>query len=437
MTIGPLSVVRGPLLTGLSAGIAAAGIACFIGLAAPFQPRGFTAGHNGQRTTDNGPAFVLETTAGESFRGPLLALTEKGALRLGGSKRVRRLGDEWLTLRRADVPPPGFPGGPYLLLTNGDCLPLTTATANLSGERLTFTHPLLSRGGPTRLPLTAVTLVWLAAPDGADSERFRRQLLTQRRRRDTVLLRNGDVLEGVLARLDGKELVIEVGRKKVAVALGRVAVVALSSDIAANLRPRGPHARLVLNDGTRLLLKEAACADGETLTGLSAFSAAVRLPLTQVAALDYRQGRAIYLSDLKPARYDFTPYLGVRWPLVIDGSVAGHDLRVGGGVYDKGLGMHSASRVSYSLPPGCQRFEALVGLDDRSGRQGSVGLRVLVDGKERELGLKGDLTRSRGPVRLRLDVSGARELTLAVDFGAGGDVADHVNWAEARLVRGE
>ena len=41
-----------------------------------------------------------------------------------------------------------------------------------------------------------------------------------------------------------------------------------------------------------------------------------------------------------------------------------------------------------------------------------------VDDKERDLGIKGDLTRHTGPVRLRLDVTGAKTLMLAVDFGA-------------------
>ena len=62
-------------------------------------------------------------------------------------------------------------------------------------------------------------------------------------------------------------------------------------------------------------------------------------------------------------------------------------------------------------------------------------LRVLVDGKERDLGFKGELTWRTGPLRLRLDVSKAKELTLGVDFGAGGDVGDHVNWADARLIK--
>src|SRR5436305_8420325 len=97
--------------------------------------------------------------------------------------------------------------------------------------------------------------------------------------------------------------------------------------------------------------------------------------------------------------------------------------------------MHSASRVTYAVPAGCRRFAALVGLDDHTGRRGSVRVRVLVDGKERELGLKGELTHRNGPLAVRVDVEGAKELTLAVDFGAGGDIGDHVNWVDARLVK--
>ena len=40
-----------------------------------------------------------------------------------------------------------------------------------------------------------------------------------------------------------------------------------------------------------------------------------------------------------------------------------------------------------------------------------------------------------GPLPVRVDVTGAKELTLAVEFGQGGDVEDHVNWADARLIR--
>jgi hypothetical protein len=77
---------------------------------------------------------------------------------------------------------------------------------------------------------------------------------------------------------------------------------------------------------------------------------------------------------------------------------------------------------------------ARVGLDDVGGRKGSVRVRLLVDGKERDLGLKSDL-RHGDVLDIRVDVKGGRELTLIVDFGEGGDVGDHVNWVDARLIR--
>jgi hypothetical protein len=157
--------------------------------------------------------------------------------------------------------------------------------------------------------------------------------------------------------------------------------------------------------------------------------------LSQIVALDLRQGCAVYLSDLKPGRYEHTSYLGVRWPYVLDGSVAGNELRLGGSTYDKGIGMHSQSRLTFDLGGGYQWFEAWVGLDDRTGRKGSVQVQVLVDGKSQNLGAANELTGQDTPLPIRVSVAGARQLTLVVLFGRNGDVQDHVDWADAQLIR--
>ena len=84
---------------------------------------------------------------------------------------------------------------------------------------------------------------------------------------------------------------------------------------------------------------------------------------------------------------------------------------------------------------GYQRFEALVGLDDQTGQGGSVRIKVLVDGKPQELGWDKELTSRDQPLPIRVGVAGAKELTLVVEFGERGSVNDHVNWADARLVK--
>ena len=382
------------------------------------------------------PAFRLETAEGPTLNGRLERLGPGWSVRLGGREVD---GGEVLALRREGTPPPDFPGGEQLLFVNGDRL--AGHVTGLDGERLRARLPALGGDGPATLPLSALAVVWPGTPDGVDDPALlRRRLATGRRARDTVLLRNGDVLEGVLNGLDEKAVQIDVDRQPQSVARAKVAAIALSTDLATGLRPRGVYARLVLADGSRVSLAAAACPDGADLTGTTLFDVPVRVPLAQVVSLSVYQGRAVYLSDLEPRRYEETPYLDLRWPLVNDGSADRRDLRLGGGTYDKGLGMHSAARVTYALDGRYRRFEALVGLDDhaaddQAGRQGSVRVRVLVDGKERKAGRDGDLTARDGPVGVGADVAGGRELTLVVDFGDRGDVQDRVDWVDARLVK--
>jgi hypothetical protein len=382
------------------------------------------------------PVFRLETAEGTPLTGPLERLDAGWSVRLGG-KQVE--GGDVVALRRDGTPPSEYPGGEQLLFANGDRL--AGHVTALEGERLQARLPVLGGDRPAPVPLSAVSVIWLGTPDGADDPALlRRRLATGRRASDTVLLRNGDVVEGVLTGLDEKAVQVEVDRKPVSVARSKAAAVALSTDLAAPPRPRGVYARLVLADGSRVSLASAASADGAALTGTTLFDAPVRVPVAQVVALALYQGRAVYLSDLEPRRSEQTPFLDLAWPPVNDGSADRRDLRLGGGTYDKGLGMHSAARVTYDLAGRYRRFEALVGLDDhagddQAGRQGSARVRVLVDGKERAAGLDRDLTARDGPVPVRADVTGARELTLVVDYGDRGDVQDRVDWADARLVK--
>jgi hypothetical protein len=73
-------------------------------------------------------------------------------------------------------------------------------------------------------------------------------------------------------------------------------------------------------------------------------------------------------------------------------------------------------------------------MDAQTGRGGRANIRVLLDGKPVDIG-SGEIG-SNSPSRdLNVSLGEARELTLVVEFGAGGDVCDHVNWAEARVVK--
>jgi hypothetical protein len=322
-------------------------------------------------------------------------------------------------------------------LANGDRLPL--AGLRLEGERLRGRCPDFG-GVELDVPLAAVAVWWRTAPDGIRApDQFLRRILAADRKRDAVYLINGDVFEGALDSLNDTQVSLEIDKKSVATDLARVAAVAVSSDPGAVPRAKGLHARLTLDGGTRLTLAAAECSDGLALRGSTVFGAALRVPLGRVIALDWIGGRAVYLSDLKPAGFDEPlPYLGsdsIRWLPVTDGSVDERDLRVGGSTYAKGIGMHSSGRLRYSLRGAYRRFEAVVGLDDKTGRRGSVRVRVLGDSRPLDIGFTDELTAKNSPVRLQADVTGVKELTLEVDAGRGGNVQDHVDWADARLIQ--
>jgi NPCBM/NEW2 domain len=382
--------------------------------------------------------FVVHTADGDDHRGSLRELKADGSLRVGdGGEGTWIAGPDVVSARRLGVALPPMPTGEHLVLANGDRLPITRV--RLDGEKLHGRCPDFA-GAEVELPLASVAIWWRGAPDAVSApDRFLRRLLAKDRKRDAIYLRNGDVLEGVLEALDDKKVSMEVERKSVSTDLVRVAALTLSSESAPGLQPKGLHARVTLDGGVRLTLASAECSDGLALRGTAAFGSPLRVPLSRVVALDWLGGRTVYLSDLKPAGFEEPlPYLGVdsiRWPPVLDGSVDERDLRVGGSTYTKGIGMHSSGRLRYALRGAYRRFEAMVGLDDKTGRRGSVRVRVLGDGRPLDVGFADELTAKNGPVSFRADVTGVKELTLEVDPGRGGNVQDHVDWADARVIK--
>jgi hypothetical protein len=376
--------------------------------------------------------FHLHTADGMVGPGPVERIADDWSVSLAGDKAVQVPGKNVISLRRAGQIQPPWPTDEHLLFTNGDRL--LGSVAELRAERLQF-QSSLGKSDLT-IPLTAVSVIWLGFPDGlTDREVVLRPWQTGRRTRDVVLLRNRDQVEGTLSDLNAQTVRLRgADRKEIRLERSKVAAIILSNDLSRSLRPRGTYARLVLSNGSRVSLASAK-SEGPLLVGKTLFNSPVSVPIDQVLALDLYQGRATYLSDLEPKRVDYVPYLDITWPYQADRSVGGNPLKLVTGVFDKGLGTHSESRLTYDLGGSYQWFEATVGLDEATGRLGSAGIQVLIDGKVQDLGSTDELTYS-SPLRyLRLKVAGARELTLVVTFGRQGDVQDHVDWVDARVIK--
>lgn len=384
------------------------------------------------------PVFVIETTTGAVHRGRLLRLAEDGAIELAGGGSVVLPGPEVISLRRERVPLPPRPLGSQILFLNGDRL--AGDAVELKGERLVF-RPAVAPIRELTVPLALLSGLWRSAPEGEeDTDHFFRSWWRQRRRHDTLLLRNSDTVEGYVAALGdrkegGKFLRLQADKKTVDVDLAQVSALGLAAETDHPPRGRVCRGHLILADGSRLGYA-ALRAENDSFTGITLFGAEMRLPLADVIAVYPVQSAVTPLSDLQPADYRYTPYFGEgTLPFNRDASAAGNDLLLGGSTYDRGIGMRSQSRLTYRLDGGYRSFTALVGMDDHTGQKGSARVSILVDDKPTALEGEPELTAANGPRRVRLNVSGAHRLTLVVDYGRRGNVQGHVDWADPLLIK--
>ena len=387
-----------------------------------------------------GSVFQLWTTEGENHQGSISLLSAAGDLTLTADKTRTYAVRQWLTLRRDKVVLPAHPTAAQVVFANGDRVPVAAdKRIRLADSRLQFEPlgPLKPQSSALAPPLASVAVLWLGGSEEAEETADGlRELLASQRKKDIVVLKDGERMEGTVMALDSdKGCRLQAGKAAEEVPWANIAAIAFSSELLFTALPKQPHYHLVLSDGTRLALATARLdKDAKELAATTLSGEPVGVALADILALDVRCGAATYLSDLKPSTYDHKPFLGVSWPLVPDGSVAGRELRLAGSTFDKGLGLHAESRVSYDLARKYRWFEARVGLDPQDGRRGRVRIRVLVDGNERDIGWTKELTFRDEPLVLRVDVSEGRELTLEVLCGTYGDVQAHVNWVDARLV---
>jgi hypothetical protein len=129
--------------------------------------------------------------------------------------------------------------------------------------------------------------------------------------------------------------------------------------------------------------------------------------------------------------------LTVSWPYQNDRNVLGGRLRAAGQFYPKGLGVHSEAKLVYHLDQPFRRFDAELAMDDDTAGQGSVvfHVSVLVDEIWKAAFSSPIVRGGDAPQPVSVDLSGAKAISLLVDFAERGDVMDHANWLNARLVK--
>jgi hypothetical protein len=388
------------------------------------------------------PTFTATGTGDETHTGTLTAVSFKlGALiaTLEGEKAVRGL----VSLRRVGAPRPAFPMGAQLITAGGDRLPGEVKGGD--AKVVQFRPSLIDSDWP--IAQDTVAAIWLVAPPAdTPTDPSKYAWLGGTPTRDVLLYRNGDTVRGALTGfINGAAKFTPDGGAAREVDFKDLAAIGFNPRFVRARKPKGPYARLVLSDGTRLdvtepavkpnaLVAKAVCGV-DTAKGVAGVE--IEVPLSKLVSLDVLQGPATYLSELKPKKAETAGFLGEGWPWAADRTVRGRPLRLltkdGAGTFDFGLGTHPKTVLTYDLAGKYTRFESFVGLDAATGKRGRADVRIKLDGKEVDLPELKSL--AAGPaVFVRVDVRGAKELTLIVDFGPTGDVQADVNWGDARLL---
>jgi hypothetical protein len=201
--------------------------------------------------------------------------------------------------------------------------------------------------------------------------------------------------------------------------------------VFAGTADASPAAALVhLLDGSVLPGKIAAADDvGVTLQiggGKPMF------PWGEIARVELRSSRIVFLSDLKPLEAEHQPLVTAPRPWQRDRSVLNRPLVLAGKTYAKGLGTHAFARLKFEAGGKYDQLAGKVGLDPALGGKGDCEVKVLADGTEI---FSRRLRGAEEPIDLAVDLRGAKEVTLIVAPGEDLDLGDQVNWCDVRFLR--
>ena len=113
----------------------------------------------------------------------------------------------------------------------------------------------------------------------------------------------------------------------------------------------------------------------------------------------------------------------------VNRSVDHNMLRIGGVEFTHGVGTHAMGEVTIRLDRQASYFSAKIGVDDEVKGRGTVVFTVMVDGKK--VYDSGVMKGGQTPSGVKVNLVGAKTMTLEVDAGDDGNSYDHADWADA------
>jgi hypothetical protein len=380
------------------------------------------------------PNVELQTLNGQTVVGPIVAIsTDRIGVDAPGGRTEYRT-DELVALQvkePASAPSPS--PAVWVELVDGSSLVGQGFTAR--GDRAEL------RLGSQALELSRKDLaaVRFQRPSDALAAEWTR-IVETKTAGDLLVIRKGDSLDyhkGVIGDVTDSEVQFELDGDRLPVKRAKIAGLVYYQAPGRSLP-----------DGTcRITDVEGSCWTARTLALADKLEwttpAGVRMSrtLAEVRRIDFASDKVVFLSDLQPESSQWTPFFELEKNLPAlsqffaprtDRNLRGSRLQLDGRQYDKGLALHTRTKLVYRLPDRFRRLKATAGIDDLFRPNGVV--RLVIQGDERVL-MEATITGEEPPLAIDVDLSGVRRLTILADFGAGLDVGGHLLLCEARVIK--
>ena len=369
----------------------------------------------------------VSTLKGDQHTGQLLELTES-SISLKTAKADLQL-SVWqlLEVRRKSTDRATSDDSKLSQVVLLDGSRISCSKVTTTGTKVAIESPVL---GSFVVPVTAIANIRLAAPapklDQAWNELCQRTL-----KRDLLVIPKQDVLDhldGVVGEIDDQFVKFLLDGDEIPVKRDKVFGVVYYRRRSTAAKPT---CRIELM-GSDVIQCQSITWDGKNFRATLLAGAGVLIPFEKLGLLDFSLGKVLYLSQIEPRQVKYTPFFDVTFQYRRNRNLDGEPLRLDNKTYTRGLAIHSKTYLRYRIGSDYRRFQAVMGIDKAVAPMGDVHVVISGDGKKL---LEADVRGTDKPRVIDLDVSGVRDLEILVDFGRDLDIADHLDLADARVIK--
>lgn len=375
----------------------------------------------GGRSAHAAEDWTLTTSDFRTERVGLPGIDPQGLTVTGANGASRKVDfDRMLQIDR--ISPTRSVTAPFLLfLATGE--QLAGEPKGLAGETLLWQHLAL---GELKIPLARVSSMARAS---------RSIVPTGKRPTDDVIaLVNGDTVRGIIAAIRDTTVAIQAsGGDSIDLPLQSIAAIEFAPVAGAQTLPEtGDRAfRVSMSDFTSIIAASLRL-QGEQLALSLPDGVSRSIPIGLVTAIEQLNGPVVWLSSKRPIENVQTPFLELASPARMNQSVDGGPIRFGERVYSRGIGVHSYSRLVWTIDPAYRAFRTQYAIDGQLA-YANVVVRIKLD--ERVVHEQKDMVAGTMSPLVVIDTAGAAAITLEVDYGDSYDVQDRFNWIEPALLK--